>query len=153
MVIYGRGGHGVVVRDVLNALSRRYDDTWTFLAIGDNAARKRMADYLQETCYPILIHPSATVSDSATIGTGTIIMAGVVIQGCARIGKQCIVNTCASVDHHSVVGDFGHLAPGARLCGDVQIGDGVLVGVGVGIEPGVTISAWSTVKRIPYVIN
>ena len=39
------------------------------------------------------------------------------------------------MDHHNSIGDYVHVAPGARLGGDVQIADEVLVGIGAVIMP------------------
>ena len=47
----------------------------------------------------------------------------------------------------------GHKRWRAHLCGRVHVGEGALVGVGVGIEPGVKIPAWSIVKRAAYEIT
>ena len=41
---------------------------------------------------------------------------------------------------------FVHIAPGAHLCGHVKVGEGTLVGVGVGIAPMAVIPPWSLVK-------
>ena len=97
-----------------------------------------------EPRYGVAIHPSAVVLGE--VGEGTVVMAGAVVQVDAIVGKHCIINTGATVDHHSVVKDYVHIAPGAHLCGSVTVGEGSLVGVGVGIGPGVTIPAWSLVK-------
>ena len=69
-----------------------------------------------------LIHPNATVADSAQIGAELVIMAGAVINPYAQLGKGCIVNTRASVDHDCNVGDYVHVAVGAHLCGTVEVG-------------------------------
>lgn len=129
-----------------------YDDDGWIIAVGDNVARKSEAERIGGT-FGVAIHPSAVVSPSARIGDGTIIMAGAVVQAAAVIGRHCIINTGASVDHDCVLEDFVHIAPGAHLCGWVDVGEGALVGVGVGIEPGVIIPAWSIVKREKYIVG
>ena len=40
------------------------------------------------------------------------------------IGRQTIVNTNASVDHESILGDGVHIMPGATVAGEVMIGSG-----------------------------
>ncbi|MCS7300843.1 MAG: acetyltransferase, partial [Fimbriimonadales bacterium] len=74
-----------------------------------------------------------------------LVCAGVVVQPDARIGRHCIVNTAASVDHDCTIADFVHVAPGARLAGGVKVGEGVLLGVGCCVLPGIQIGAWSVV--------
>lgn len=145
MHIQGNGGHAAVVREVIVAIGGDWQEKFCFIAVGDNAARKREDSKLRSPS-PTLIHPSAVVSESALVGEGTVIMAGAVVQANAVIGRHCIVNTCASVDHDCFVGDYAHIAPGAHLCGGVKVGEGALVGVGVGVPPCTEIPSWCIVK-------
>ena len=57
-------------------------------------------------------------------------MAGAVVNPYAKLGCSCIVNTCASVDHDCIVGNYVHISVGAHICGAVTIGEGVWVGAG-----------------------
>ena len=57
-------------------------------------------------------------------------MAGAVINADAKIGKHCIINTGATVDHDCVIEDFCHIAPGAHISGGTHIGEGTWIGVG-----------------------
>lgn len=56
-----------------------------------------------------LIFPDAVIAEDIAIGTGTVVMAGAVINPGVRIGKGCIINTCSSVDHDCEVGDYVQL--------------------------------------------
>ena len=58
------------------------------------------------------------------------------------MGKHCIINTGASVDHDCIVGDFVHISPHATLCGDVTVGEGSWIAAGATIIPGVKIGKW-----------
>ena len=150
MRLIGDGGHAKVIRDLEFRLNHEYDRNGLFIAIGDNAKRRQVAldheGMRPPAWYEILIHPSAVVAPSVEVGTGTVIMAGAVIQAGTRIGKHCIINTGATVDHDCVIGDYAHIAPGAHLCGHVEVGEGALVGVGVGIAPMCKIPPWVLVK-------
>ena len=143
----GNGGHAKVIREIEQQHSI---DWWgykaTVIAVGDNKARKREAKNNAGLQFPVLVSNNAHVSKDAIIGEGTVIMAGAVVQPGAKIGRFCIINTGATVDHDCVIEDYAHIAPGAHLCGDVHIGEGTLVGVGVGIAPGCKVPAWSLVK-------
>lgn len=144
MKIIGDGGHAKVIKDILSL--GVYVDDACIVAIGDNAARKHEAERHQHWAFAIVRHPSAIIARDAVIGIGSVIMAGAVIQPGVVIGKHCIVNTGATVDHDCVLGDYVHVAPGAHLCGHVEIGEGTLIGVGVGIAPLCKVPAWSIVK-------
>ena len=146
MLIIGNGGHAKVIRDLIDLLPTMYSDSYAVIAIGDNHARKREAENHGAYSFPILIHPKASVSRYAKIGKGTVIMAGAVVQADAVIGDFCILNTLASADHDTRIGNFVHLAPGARLCGGVVVGEGSLVGVGVSLPPMSEVPEWTLVK-------
>ena len=155
MKIIGDGGHARVVRSVIASTQHDgYGDTIGFIAVGDNATRKLLANQHKGLRWAQLIHPSAILAlFDMEMGAGTIIMAGAILQPGVKLGRHVIINTGATVDHDCVIEDYAHIAPGAHLCGGVHVGEGALVGVGVGIEPGVKIPAWSIVKRIPYVVT
>jgi len=86
-------------------------------------------------------HRSAVVGREATLAEGSQVMAGSVIQCRARIGRNTVINTSASVDHDCVVGDHVFVGPGATLCGEVRVGAGTFVGSGAVILPGVEVGS------------
>lgn len=136
-MIIGNGGHAKVIREF-------YEGEAVIIAIGDNLIRKQESSRYKNFGYAV--HPKAVIARDVVFGEGTVIMAGVVIQPGVRIGKHVILNTGCTVDHDCEIGDFVHIAPGAHLCGNVKVGEGALVGVGVGIAPNTLVSAWSLVK-------
>ena len=143
----GNGGHAKVIREI----EQQYEIGWwqykdTVIAVGDNRARKKEAEAHPDLRFPVIVSKHAVVSKDAFIGEGTVIMSGAIVQPGARIGRFCIINTCASVDHDCIIGDYAHIAPGAHLCGHVEVGEGALVGVGVGIAPMCKVPAWTLVK-------
>jgi len=117
------------------------------VAIGVNADRMAAARDLELARLTLVtaVHPSAQVARGASIGSGTVVMAGAVINADATIGRLVIVNTGATIDHDCVIGDGAHIAPGCHLCGNVSVGAGVLVGAGSTVVPGVTIGARAVV--------
>ncbi len=83
-----------------------------FFAFGDGAARIRLAQQVVEMGFtmPVIVHPRAVVAADVSLGQGTFVAAGAVINAQARIGSNVIVNTSASVDHESVIEDGAHIA-------------------------------------------
>ncbi|WP_157947026.1 NeuD/PglB/VioB family sugar acetyltransferase [Thalassobius sp. I31.1] len=86
-----------------------------------------------------IIHPDASVSPNAQLGSGCFIAAQSVIATGAIIGCGAIVNTGAIVEHHNTIGQNAHIATGARLTGNVHVGDNVLVGAACVVRQGVCI--------------
>jgi sugar O-acyltransferase (sialic acid O-acetyltransferase NeuD family) len=65
-----------------------------------------------------------------SIGEGTVVVAGAVINPGSKIGKHVIINTCASVGHDCTVNDAVHIASGARIGGHSIIGQTSWIGIG-----------------------
>lgn len=110
-------------------------------AIDNTAPRRRMYDLgLSHSLVPLtIVHPSALVAKSATIGAGCQVMAGAIINPGTKIGAGAIINTGAIIEHDCSLGDQAHIAPGARLGGSVHIGSGAVVGIGAVIIPSIRI--------------
>lgn len=84
-------------------------------------------------------HPAAWISRHAEISAGVQVMAGAIIQAGTTVEENAIVNTRASVDHDCHIGAHSQIAPGAVLCGGVQIGPRTLVGAGATVVQNVRI--------------
>ena len=164
--VFGAGGHGKVVLDVLlsenkyvikgilddapqsdslfdipikkNFNRKKLQARNCIVAIGDNAIRKRIVTTL-DTNFIMTIHPNAIVSKFAKIGPGTQIMAAAVVNPDAIIGNHCIINTGAIVEHDCKLEDYVHVAPNACLGGNVTVGEKTLVGIGATVIPNIKI--------------
>jgi acetyltransferase-like isoleucine patch superfamily enzyme len=66
-------------------------------------------------------------------------MAGVVVNPATVVGAHCILNTACSVDHDGRLGEAVHVSPGARLAGNVTVGDESWIGIGSCVIEGRTI--------------
>ena len=105
------------------------------LAIGSNSIRHRCLRALEGMDLPVLVHPTAEVSPSATVASGTIVMARAVINADARVGSGCIINTGAIVEHDCLIGTAVHVSPGGVLAGGVRLGDRCWIGSGAVVLP------------------
>ena len=167
MYLYGASGHAKVIIDILRAnqieINGLVDDnpnvqellgisvlhqsnglSHFIISIGNNQIRKTIAEQLK-TSFGKAIHPSAIISPNSLIDEGTVVMQGAIVQSCATIGKHCIINTGASVDHECVIEDYVHISPHATLCGNVHVGEGSWVAAGSVVLPGVKIGKWSVI--------
>ncbi|MES9665964.1 acetyltransferase [Bacillus nitratireducens] len=125
------------------------------IAIGNNAVRKKIVNQLElaETNYETLIHPTAVVSESASIGFGTVIMPKAIINAETIIGSHVIVNTAALIEHDNQIGDFAHISPNATLTGTVFVDEGTQIGAGAIVIPNRKIGEWSIVGAGATVIH
>jgi sugar O-acyltransferase (sialic acid O-acetyltransferase NeuD family) len=76
-----------------------------------------------------LVHPSAVISSSATIGEGAIIAAGCVIASCVELGDYSLVNRGACIGHDARIEEFANIGPGANLASGVRIERAAIVGI------------------------
>jgi sugar O-acyltransferase (sialic acid O-acetyltransferase NeuD family) len=159
LVIVGSGGHASVVMDAAKQMNRwtsfvvldenstglvlSVDDLYSkrqeykdssefFVAIGDNGVRERYIKELLTEGYSLatIVHPAAVIASSVVMEEGSCVFAGAILNPFVNIAQGIIVNTSASVDHHSSIGSFAHLCPGSVLAGGVAVGDRCFVGAG-----------------------
>jgi len=178
MFLYGASGHAKVIIEILESqgikIEELFDDNESIksllgypvtrltgalgenkkliISIGGNINRKKIATSVRAE-YGIAIHPDAIVSKRSSIEEGTVIMGGVTINVDAHIGKHCIVNTNASIDHDCTLKDFVHISPNVALCGNVLVGEGSLVGAGSVVIPWKKIGKWCTIGAGSLVIK
>lgn len=98
--------------------------------LGHGELRQRLYSFVKEIGFslPAIKDPSSIISDTATIGEGTFIGKGAIVNAEAQIGKMCIINTMSLVEHECSVGDFTHVAVAAVLCGQVKVGNDAFIG-------------------------
>lgn len=136
-------GYSVIATDSdLAELAKAYQ--YVFIAVGQiRSPNSRIRLYQQVTelgfQLPVIIAPTAYVSCHATIGAGSIMMHGAIINAGAKVGINCIINTRALLEHDTTVEDHCHISTGAILNGDVNIGAGSFVGSGSVIKEGVSL--------------
>lgn len=126
-----------------------------FVAIGDNRIREELQEKLEKAGanIPILIHPQSIIGNDVSIGMGTVLMAGSIINCCSKVGKGCIVNTGATIDHDNEIEDYVHLSPGTHLAGNVRIGKGTWIGIGGLVSNNVSIITRSIIGAGAVVIK
>jgi sugar O-acyltransferase (sialic acid O-acetyltransferase NeuD family) len=116
-----------------------------FIAIGDNWNRCKIFEHITSLVphanFISTVHPSAEIGKEVSIGYGTVIMAGAVINSCTSIGNFTIVYTNSSLDHDNILGDFASLAPNSATGGNVSIGSFSAIGIGASIKHGIKLGS------------
>ncbi|HTK19659.1 MAG TPA: acetyltransferase [Mucilaginibacter sp.] len=170
-VIFGYSGHAFVIIDMLlsnNYVLEGYYDTslqknnpfnlpylgkddaatldknyHAFVCIGNNLIRASIFQKLKERdiSYPPLFHKHSSTSNYATVGNGTVVMAGAVINPLAKVGEGVICNTSSVIEHECVINNYAHIAPGAVLAGNVEVGERSFIGANAVIRQGIVIGS------------
>lgn len=165
IIIYGCGGHGRSVADVLMIINpsvslvfiddnaqvdehiygfkvcREYQvfDEQVFLAIGNNEERKRKFEQVERK------NIISVISSTAHRGYGSIIDIGCFVGNFSHIGPEAviscntIINTASVIEHEVTIGAHCHIAPNATISGRCTIGDLVFVGVGAVVKDQISI--------------
>ena len=137
-----------------SCISRKYS---YFVGIGDNQLRMRICHQIIATGAELVtLNFSNTVFADTQNTCGNLFMPNSYISPLASIGSFSIFNTCCVVEHHSIVGSACHIAPGATICGSVEIGDSCLIGANSTILPkshlksGLIVKAGLVVKQYAF---
>lgn len=168
VIIIGASGHGKVIADIIlssgdNVVGflddnpevkefigfpvlgkledySKYPEAEFIIAIGNADIRERIAEKMKGVRFYTAVHPSAVISSIDTvIGEGTAIMANTVVNAGSTVGRHCIINTSAVVEHDNTIEDFAHISVGAHLAGTVHIGRKTWIGVGATVKNNISI--------------
>ena len=123
--------------------------------IGEGDIRRTIYGVLKRIGYslPIIIDPSAVISENSIIEEGVFVGKNAVINSCATIKKMSIINTAAVIEHDVYVDEFSHISVNSTICGGASIGANCMIGAGAVVIHGVNVSnecivsAGSTVIR------
>jgi sugar O-acyltransferase (sialic acid O-acetyltransferase NeuD family) len=123
----------------LDIILNNFDEI--IVAIGNNNARLNISLEYESKGMKLatITHPKAVVSDTAKIGSGTVIFANAVINPSATIGKACIINTGVIVEHDCILENGVHISPNAAMGGTVFIGEKTWICVGSSIANNIKI--------------
>jgi len=160
MIVFGNKGLGPEVAELTGGRLIYFDDNLTIS--GPEGYIMAFADYnLRIRCrtlaeryglYPVnVINPDSYISPSAKIGKGCFIASNVSISTNVIIKSHCIINMNVSIGHDSVIENHCIIMPGARISGNVHIGEGTLVGSNSFIYQGVTIERENMIDALAYV--
>jgi UDP-perosamine 4-acetyltransferase len=151
-------GYPILGSDTLLAELGKLGVKGFFLGLGAVGVPERRKIVYGEACRnglePVsVVHPSALISKSATIGLGFSALARVVVNPAALIGENVCLNSGTIIEHDCRIGDHVFVAPGVLLSGGVEVGSASFVGIGAVVRQGVRIGAHSIVGAGAVVIR
>ena len=87
--------------------------------------------------FATVLHPTATISPSARIGRGTVILGNCSVGANVAIGHHVMMLPNCVIGHDSSIGDYVTFAAGVIVSGSVQIGPSAYLGAGSAIRDSV----------------
>jgi sugar O-acyltransferase (sialic acid O-acetyltransferase NeuD family) len=110
--------------------------------VGDSSRRRGIVERLAlpRERFATIIHPSATISRSATIGVGVAILHNTVVTTDVVIGDHVLIHYNATISHDAMIEDFVTMAPGALIAGSVRLCAGAYLGAGSQVINDVTVN-------------
>lgn len=96
---------------------------YAIAAFGNNKIRYDWILKLKKLGFkiPVLIHPSAIISNSAELGEGSIVREGVVVGQKVIISKGCLLNMGVLIDHKVVLKDCVHVPMGSVVRNEITL--------------------------------
>jgi sugar O-acyltransferase (sialic acid O-acetyltransferase NeuD family) len=86
--------------------------------------------------YATIIHPTAAISASSSIGPGSVLLAQVALTAAVQVGGHVAIMPQVVLTLVDVVEDFATLASGVRLGGSVHVGRAAYLGAGALVREG-----------------
>ena len=116
-------------------------DARFIVGIGDNHIREKVSKLILSKNKSLLntIHTTSSIAHNTKIGIGNFIARNVSVNPLVEIGDFCLLNTGCIVEHECVIKDGAHIAPGAVLAGNVEIGKRTFIGANSVVKQGVKI--------------
>ncbi len=107
------------------------------IAIGNTLIRQKLQNLVLSSGFELitLIHPTSVIGSDVTIGNGSVVMLGAIINA------------------KSTIGDFAHICPCVAIAGGSLVGERSWIGIGLSviqnitIKPDITIGAGSVVVK------
>ncbi len=95
--------------------------------------------------YATIVHPSAAVSLSSSVGPGSVLLAQVTLTATVTVGAHVAIMPHVTLTHDDVVDDFATIASGVCVGGGVKVRTGAYLGAGALIGENRTVGAFSLV--------
>ncbi|NMR21436.1 NeuD/PglB/VioB family sugar acetyltransferase [Cellulomonas fimi] len=128
---------------------KHHPDAAVLLCVGRGAGRERLAARLadlgvDEDRYATVVHPGVDVPVGCSVGSGSILLAGVVLTAAVRVGRHVVVMPNATLTHDDVLEDFSTVCAGVALGGGVHVGRAAYLGMAASVRERVVVGAGAT---------
>lgn len=103
--------------------------------------------------FATLAHPLAWLAEGVSLGPGSVLYAGCLVNVDAALGRHVILNMGATIGHDAVLEDFVTAAPGVSVSGAARVGEGCDLGARSVVLQNLGVGPWSVVGAGAVVIR
>ena len=155
---HGKKFMGLKVMGSLDIVSEFGEDIFFVNGIGSSRTFLFKEKIIKKTGIPrdsfeTIVHPSASISKTAEIGRGVVILQNVTISTNVKIRDHVIILPNAVISHDDIIGDYSIVTGGVCISGNVKIGRSVYLGTNASIIENITIGDHSLVGMGSVVIK
>ena len=131
------------------------DEVEVTISLGEPELKVKLYDRLKNDGYKLadIIHPSAQISPSASVGRGVILKSNALISSDAVVGENVSIEENGIVGHDSVIGDHCQISANVIVAGGCQVGSATYIGLGVPIMQGSKIGSNSVIGMGSVVVR
>jgi sugar O-acyltransferase, sialic acid O-acetyltransferase neuD family len=123
--------------------------------IGEPVIREKLYNKVKEKdyCFAILVHPSASVAESAVLEEGTMVAHNAFVSIKAHLFTNALVQPLACVHHECSVGRNSVVSTSAVMGGNSSLGYNSFIGLGASVKQGISVGNGSVVGMGAVVIK
>lgn len=123
--------------------------------IGEPVIREKLYNKVKEKDYSfaILVHPSASVAESAVLEEGTMVAHNAFVSIKAHLFTNTLVQPMACVHHECSVGRNSVVSTSAVMGGNSSLGYNSFIGLGASVKQGISVGNGSVVGMGAIVIK
>lgn len=141
--LWGKDIFGVTVLGSLNSASD-YDEAFFVNGIGSPSNFWKKKEIIDNANIPIerfesIYHPSASVSNFATVGRGVVLLKNVSISSDLTIGNHVMVLPNSVINHDDRIDDYVSIASSVSIAGNVHLENHCYIGGGSSIRGNLTV--------------
>ena len=102
-------------------------------------AAQRITSLTPDLLFISAVHPSAYIGRDVSLGTGTLVMPGAVIEAGSTIGEHVVIGAHVSIGADGHIGSFVSVGAGAVVAEACSVGSGTSIGIQAGLIKGIVV--------------
>ena len=125
------------------------------VGLGEPVIREKIYNKVKDKGYSfaILVHPSASVAESAVLEEGTMVSYNAFVSIKAHLHTNTLIQPMASVHHECKVGRNSVVSTSAVMGGNSSLGYNSFIGLGASVKQGISVGNGSVVGMGTVVIK